>query len=389
MPLSTAPPAAGPTSPPATQTTFNYPPPPSAAVPSTYPLPPQQPQAQQQQKYFAPPPAAGVPAQIPSPQPLPSHVRTPSQQHQHQQQPQFALPPQAPSPSHPADEKAAINVKNAQEAEDELKPSNFSYAATASSTQQASGAPPPGAFVGAGSVTDDVGTFNGGSYRISHRDSNTILTVQLAYGCPIEAKPGTLISMSPSITLKGDVKFSVKKLVAGGQMSSSTFTGPGELLLGPAMLGDMTVLRLTGKDTWSVGQDSFVACTQGVVKDFKRQSLGKAIFSGEGWWIYKIQGVGLLWITSFGSIIKKDLVDGEQYIVDNGHLVAWNTKYILERVASGGIISGMASAEGLVCKFTGPGTVYIQTRNAVSFFSFFFSFFFFFFPPFTLSSGTV
>jgi len=47
--------------------------------------------------------------------------------------------------------------------------------------------------------------------------------------------------------------------------------------------------------------------------------------------------------------------------------VAWNTKYVLERVASGGFISGFASAEGLVCKFTGPGTVFIQTRNAVSF----------------------
>ncbi len=59
------------------------------------------------------------------------------------------------------------------------------------------------------------------------------------------------------------------------------------------------------------------------------------------------------------------LMDGEKYIVDNGHLVAWNTKYVLERVASGGLISGMASGEGLVCKFTGPGTVFIQTRNAV------------------------
>lgn len=39
----------------------------------------------------------------------------------------------------------------------------------------------------------------------------------------------------------------------------------------------------------------------------------------------------------------------------------------MERVASGGIISGFASAEGLVCKFTGPGTVFIQTRNAASF----------------------
>lgn len=47
------------------------------------------------------------------------------------------------------------------------------------------------------------------------------------------------------------------------------------------------------------------------------------------------------------------MAPNEQYIVDNEHLVAWNCKYGIERVASGGIISGMASAEGLVCRFTG------------------------------------
>lgn len=62
---------------------------------------------------------------------------------------------------------------------------------------------------------------------------------------------------------------------------------------------------------------------------------------------------------------REQLADGEKYIVDNGHLVAWSAKYTLQRVASGGIISGMASGEGLVCKFTGPGTVFMQTRNSV------------------------
>lgn len=52
------------------------------------------------------------------------------------------------------------------------------------------GAPAPGHFVGAGAVVDDVGTFNGGSYRISHRDTNTIVTIQLAVGAPVTAKPG-------------------------------------------------------------------------------------------------------------------------------------------------------------------------------------------------------
>ena len=37
---------------------------------------------------------------------------------------------------------------------------------------------------------DDVGQFNGGAYRISHRDTNPIVTVQLAIGAPIHAKSG-------------------------------------------------------------------------------------------------------------------------------------------------------------------------------------------------------
>jgi len=157
---------------------------------------------------------------------------------------------------------------------------------------------------------DDVGTFNGGSFRISHRDSNTILTVQLAIGCPLNIKPGTMIGMSPTVTLQGSVKFSMKKLVAGGQMSQTTITGPGEALLAPHTLGDITVLRVNENDgdkVWRVGKDAFLACTQGIVKDYKSQTLGKAFFSGEGLFTYTMSGHGLVWVTSFGAIIRKDV----------------------------------------------------------------------------------
>jgi len=220
---------------------------------------------------------------------------------------------------------------------------------------------------GTATTVDDVGTFNGGSYRISHRDCNTIVTIQLAMGCPLQAKPGVLIAMSPTVTLKGEYKVSLKKIVAGGEIGHSNYIGPGEILLAPSALGDITTIRLNGNESWSVGKDSFVACTQGVQRDYKRQGLGKAMFSGEGLWVNKVSGVGLLWIASFGAIIRKDLMPDEKYIVDNGHLVAWNTKYVMERVSSGGIIAGFASGEGLVCKFTGPGTVFLQTRNPRAF----------------------
>lgn len=55
------------------------------------------------------------------------------------------------------------------------------------------GAPSAQNFVGASATQDDVGTFNGGSYRISHRDCNTIVTLQLAIGCPLLVRPGMKI----------------------------------------------------------------------------------------------------------------------------------------------------------------------------------------------------
>ena len=116
-----------------------------------------------------------------------------------------------------------------------------------------------------------------------------------------------MISMSPSVTLKGAVKFSMKKLITGGEMAASTYTGPGEILMAPPFLGDLTTLRLTGKEEWNVGKDAFMAATQGVVKDMKNQGISKAFFSGEGLFVYKITGTGIMWISSFGAIVRKDV----------------------------------------------------------------------------------
>jgi hypothetical protein len=116
-----------------------------------------------------------------------------------------------------------------------------------------------------------------------------------------------MIAMSPTVTLKGELKFSMKKLIAGAHMSMSTYTGPGEILFAPPMLGDITTIRLSGAETWSVGKDAFLACTDRVIKNHKSQGLSKAMFSGEGLFTYSISGTGILWITSLGAIIRKDV----------------------------------------------------------------------------------
>ncbi|CAF1199379.1 unnamed protein product [Adineta steineri] len=212
------------------------------------------------------------------------------------------------------------------------------------------------------SLADTVGQFNGGYYKIDHRDTNALLSVTLQPNAPFYAQPGAMVAMSPEVTLKGKFKFSFKKMFTGGDMAQSTFTGPGEVLLAPPIWGDIVPIHLDGQTQWNVGKGGYLAMTHGVVKDTKSQGLGKALFSGEGLFVHRLSGVGIVFVTSLGAIIQRQLRQGEQWIVDNGHLVAWTCSYAIERTG-GGLISGMHAGEGLVCRFTGPGIVYIQTRN--------------------------
>jgi uncharacterized protein (AIM24 family) len=49
------------------------------------------------------------------------------------------------------------------------------------------------------------------------------------------------------------------------------------------------------------------------------------MFSGEGFFFNRISGIGIRLVTSLGVIVQRSLKQGQQsWIVDNGHLVAWN-----------------------------------------------------------------
>ncbi|MEW6212040.1 MAG: AIM24 family protein, partial [Acidobacteriota bacterium] len=60
---------------------------------------------------------------------------------------------------------------------------------------------------------------------------------------------------------------------------------------------------------------------------------------------------------------------GERYVVDTGHLVAWEgtTQYQLRKAAAAGWLRSLVSGEGIVADFMGPGEILIQTRNLAAF----------------------
>jgi uncharacterized protein (TIGR00266 family) len=103
-----------------------------------------------------------------------------------------------------------------------------------------------------------------------------------------------------------------------------------------------------------------MACTPGVELSTKFGGL-RAVFSGEGLFLMQCSGRGELFFNAYGSIIEKK-IDGS-FIVDTSHVVAWEPSLSYSIQGMGGIKSTLLSGEGLVMKFSGTGTIYLQTRT--------------------------
>jgi uncharacterized protein (TIGR00266 family) len=124
---------------------------------------------------------------------------------------------------------------------------------------------------------------------------------------------------------------------------------------------------LTG-GTLLVQSTSYLASSPQLTVD-TRWAGAKGFFAKEGLFLLKISGLGHLFVSSYGAIHEVVLGAGQSYTLDNGHMVAFDesVSYNVRRV--GGVKSTLFSGEGLVCTFTGPGRVFLQTRSEDSFLS--------------------
>ena len=99
----------------------------------------------------------------------------------------------------------------------------------------------------------------------------------------------------------------------------------------------------------------------------------KGFFSGEGLVLLKASGDGEIFFNSYGAILSVDVTD--EYIVDTGYIVAFEDtlRYnisVLPGLRGGSKLKQLFfGGEGLVCRFSGQGKVWIQTRHVQSFLS--------------------
>lgn len=208
-------------------------------------------------------------------------------------------------------------------------------------------------------------------YDILYQGAFPILQVQLQPREMLKAESGAMVAMAPTIDVEGKAEGGILKglgrMLAGEKFFFQTLSanrGPGEVLLAPSIPGDIMDVELDGSYGLCVQKDGFLAGTQGIEVDTQMQNLARGMFSGEGFFILKVRGKGVVFVNTYGGIHAVNIPDREEMVIDNSHLVAWPDymQYTIEK-ASQGWISSFTSGEGLVCRFRGPGTVLIQTRN--------------------------
>jgi uncharacterized protein (TIGR00266 family) len=210
------------------------------------------------------------------------------------------------------------------------------------------------------------------AFNISLRPDFSLLTVQLQQGQKVFAEPSAMASMSPTLTLKAGLKGgalkSLGRMFGGESLIVNTFTassGPGEVVFAPGHLGDTQHYRLTG-GSLLLQRGAYMANSEGIEINGKWQG-AKGFFSGEGLVLLKASGVGDVFFNSYGAILQIDVTN--DYYVDTGYVVAFEDTLqyqvqVVPGLRGGGFKRLFFSGEGLVCRFSGQGKVWIQTRYA-------------------------
>mgnify|MGYP001796427576 CR=1 FL=1 len=212
------------------------------------------------------------------------------------------------------------------------------------------------------------------SYRIEHNPAYASLILDVPANETVMVEASAMAAMDANLQMKSKMKGGLMKgigrMLGGESLFINEFTAQGtsgELYISPGVPGDVQHYHVSKEISLMVQSSGFVACSPEVEIDTKFQGF-KGFFSGESLFLIKATGNGDFWFSSYGAIVEIP-VDGD-YVVDTGYIVAFEDtlKYSVENI--GGLSfkslrTGIFGGEGLVCRFSGQGRLWIQSHNIV------------------------
>jgi uncharacterized protein (TIGR00266 family) len=214
-------------------------------------------------------------------------------------------------------------------------------------------------------------------------DVDPFLHVAMQRGETIYCESDAMVMMEAALDLKGKMKgglgSALMRTFANGesffQQHIEAVRGDGDCLLSPVLPGAMQVVD-TGARQYMISDGAFVAASSGVDLKVRTQSLGNALFAQSGgFFITETAGVGQVVVSGFGSMSVLDVEPGKDVIIDNSHVVCWDSALRYEMSITtgqsggflGNLVNSQLSGEGMVLRFSGSGKVYVCSRNRKAF----------------------
>jgi uncharacterized protein (TIGR00266 family) len=203
--------------------------------------------------------------------------------------------------------------------------------------------------------------------EVRHRPSFATIFAELGPGDAITAESDAMASMDSDVEMTtgfngGFFLGLLLKFLGGESLFVNTFRtvkAKAQLVLSQGTPGDIQEVQLNN-ETLLLQPGAFVAATAGV-----KMGVGWAGFASfigrEGLFRLKVSGTGTLWFGAYGGIFERDI--DREYVVDTGHLVAYEPTISLKMALAGGIFSSFFSGEGLVSRVQGRGRIYLQSRS--------------------------
>jgi uncharacterized protein (TIGR00266 family) len=213
-------------------------------------------------------------------------------------------------------------------------------------------------------------------------DVDPFLHVSLQQGEKVICESNAMVMMEATLDLKGKITGGIGSAIMRRLANEESFfqqhieavRGAGDCLLSPTLPGAMQVIDC-GPRQYLLNDGAFVAAAAGVALNVRTQNLGNALFAQSGgFFITETSGTGQVVVSGFGSMSMLDVQPGRDVVIDNAHVVAWDSslRYEISVTTQGGgflsnLVNSQTSGEGVVLRFSGQGKVLVCSRNRAAF----------------------
>ncbi len=201
-------------------------------------------------------------------------------------------------------------------------------------------------------------------------DTLPVVICYLENGETLVTEGGGMAWMSPNMKMEtssnGGVGKMLGRMFSGEKMFQNFYTamgGNGMIAFASCFPGSIRAFEIAPGKEIIAQKSAFLASESGVDCSVHiNKKLSSGFFGGEGFIMQRFSGNGIMFAEFDGHVVEYELKEGQQIVVDTGHMAAMTASCRMEIVSVPGLKNKFFGGEGLFnTVITGPGHIWLQT----------------------------